>query len=194
MPRRHDLAHRRRRYRSPDVGALALVQRPHAHEDDADRGPAAARLSMAKDSVSRPSAAPSGIPWTFPLGVVAGVFRSPCASNQIAPPLRPVHRRHSAEGPERDRVVAVQDDRRGPPRLHTCDGAGDALAGLLDLGKGVPSDRRWRSPRRRQSARCPSRRSRSPARRGGCRDPRTGSPTAPCRHLAGLPRDRAQRR
>ena len=48
---------------------------------------------------------------------------------------RPVHRRHSAEGPERDRVVAAEDDRRAVLPDCTCDGAGDALAGLLDLGK-----------------------------------------------------------
>ena len=34
---------------------------------------------------SGPSSAASGIPWTLPLSVVAGVFMSPCASTQRSP-------------------------------------------------------------------------------------------------------------
>ena len=42
--------------------------------------------SLPKASSASPSAAARGIPWTFPLGEVSGVFRSPCASNQSTPP------------------------------------------------------------------------------------------------------------
>ena len=44
------------------------------------------QASLANVSGSRPSAAASGMPWTLPLGEVAGVFRSPWASNQSTPP------------------------------------------------------------------------------------------------------------
>lgn len=40
---------------------------------------------VASSTGSGPSSAASGIPWTFPLVVVAGVFMSPCASTQISP-------------------------------------------------------------------------------------------------------------
>ena len=44
------------------------------------------QASLAKAPGSRPSAAASGMPWTFPVGEVAGVFRSPCASSQRTAP------------------------------------------------------------------------------------------------------------
>ena len=42
--------------------------------------------SLRNASPATPSAAASGIPCTLPLGDVSGVFRSPCASIQSAPP------------------------------------------------------------------------------------------------------------
>ena len=74
------------------------------------------------------------MPWTFPLGLVSGVLMSECASIQSTPPGA-VHRREPAERPERDRVVAAEDerDRAGADLLD--DLRGDALARRLDLGQ-----------------------------------------------------------
>ena len=75
----------------PHEGPLALVERAHADRGRRASGSSAGsgQASLAKASGSRPSAAASGIPCTFPLGLVAGVFRSPCASSQ-SDPARPV--------------------------------------------------------------------------------------------------------
>ena len=54
-----------------------------------------------------------GIPWTLPLGLVAGVFMSACASIQIRPSLSWVSEmpRHAGDGADRDRVIAPQHHR-----------------------------------------------------------------------------------
>ena len=62
------------------------------------------------------------------------MFRSPCASNQSTPPA-PWIGGEPAERPERDRVVAAQDDRDGAFLGRGRDATRNALAGVLDLGE-----------------------------------------------------------
>ena len=73
------------------------------------------------------------MPWTLPLGLVSGVLMSECASIQSTPP-GPCADARPAECPQRDRVVASEDERylTGAGRL--ADECGDARACLLDLG------------------------------------------------------------
>ena len=72
------------------------------------------------------------MPWTFPLGLVSGVFRSPCASSQIAAP-----------GPSTDAMPPTVPSATEwsppstsgiePSRGRLRDLPGDALARGLDL-------------------------------------------------------------
>jgi hypothetical protein len=67
------------------------------------------------------------MPWTLPLGVVAGVLRSPCASNHGAAP-----RGEPAERAERDRVVVAEDDRDPVVVERRADELGDPFARRSD--------------------------------------------------------------
>ncbi len=90
--------------------------------------------SLPKASSARPSAAARGIPWTFPLGEVAGVFRSPCASNQSTPPAPWV----AASPPSVPSAIEWSPPRTigTEPSLATAaTRRGNALAGVLDLGE-----------------------------------------------------------
>ena len=91
-------------------------------------------MSLAKRPSVRPSAAASGIPCTFPVGRVSGVFRSPCASSQSTPPT-PRARREPAERPQRDGVVAAEHERQRVLLERERDEPGDAAARGLDLGQ-----------------------------------------------------------
>ena len=66
---------------------------------------------------SLPRSAASGMPCTFPLWLVAGVFMSPCASIQISPiGCSRVFLAHSADAatePGAEAVIAAEHDRHG---------------------------------------------------------------------------------
>ena len=67
--------------------ALAVVERAHADERDPARVDRRHRQPLGLErGPARPSAAASTIPWTLPVGLVSGRFRSPCASTQSTPP------------------------------------------------------------------------------------------------------------
>ena len=148
---------RRRRARGrararPSSSERTPIERRRAR----DRAPGSGQASLAKRVPARPSAAASGMPWTLPLGVVSGVFRSPCASNQSTPP-GPWTRGQPAERAERDRVVAAEHERR--PALADAPRATRAAIRsqvCLDLGQEAgAAGRRSRSPRRRPSSTLP---------------------------------------
>ena len=176
----------RRSLRSPSSSERDADER----DPLADRPPAAATRRSRTRRRRRPSAAASGIPCTFPLGLVSGVLMSECASIQSTPP-GPCTDGEAAERAERDRVVAAEHERQRAPRTsprprarrcaRTCRGS---RAGSARARRGA------RSPRRRPSRRCPRRAPRSRGRRGAPRDPRTGSPTGPCRRR-GVPGPRS---
>ena len=109
---------------------------------------------------------------------------------------RPVHRGEPAERPERDRVVAAEDERH---RSRDVD-LGDDRAAMrshvsLISGRKRARSSRAPSPRARRLSTLPwSRTSYAEAPTAAPRAPRTGSPTAPCRRHAGPGRGRAPRR
>ena len=82
-----DLAHREDpRPRLPQHPPLtSSSSRTPSSATFADRPPEAARLAL-EPAPASPSAAASGIPWTFPLGLVSGVLMSEWASIQSTPP------------------------------------------------------------------------------------------------------------
>ena len=139
------------------------------------------------------------MPWMLPLGLVSGVFMSPCASNQTSPSfcsLLPQVAREPRDRPHRDRVVAAQHDgqRRRPPRPRRRGRA--AAAGLEDLLQVLQAEGRRDLrllDRDREVARSRRPRSRAPRRapRGG---PRRGAPTGPCPRRGVRRRGRAGRR
>ena len=87
----------------------------------------------ASSAGSEPSSAASGMPWTLPLGELAGVFMSPCASTQIRPSGLPVaarelrRRRHRAGG---EAVVAAEHEREA--RLRSSDAERRLVEPLAD--------------------------------------------------------------
>ena len=152
------------------------------------------RLGCANSSPARPRAAASGIPCTFPDGLVAGVLRSPCASSQIHPRRRR-GAREPGERPERNRVVAAEHERHRAARDRFSDERGDTRARLEDLRQVtralVAQRRRLRAA---PSSRCRGRGPRSRATGADPRDPRSESRTAPCRRRGGSGRGRGRRR
>ena len=134
------------------------------------------------------------MPWTFPLGLVSGRLRSPWASIQSTPP-GPVRTRETAERAERNRVVAAEHERKPARRARLGDDVGDPRAGLQDLlqvAHALVADRG--RLRLRRSGRCPGRCTCGRAARSARRDPRSGSPTGPCRRRGARRRGRARRR
>ena len=99
------------------------------------------------------------------------------------------------EGAHRDRVVATEHERRERLAHRRLDERRQARAGVEDLRQVARALRRpARAPPARVRRRCRGRRrvGRSPS--AAPRDPRSGSPTGPCRRRAGTGRGRAARR
>ena len=140
--------------------------------------------SLPKASSASPSAAARGIPWTFPLGEVSGVFRSPWASNQSTPPAPWV----AARPPSVPSAIEWSPPRTigTEPSLATAaTTTGDALAGVLDLGEEactrVSGRGRLRRPR---SRRCPSPTHSSPSARQAVVQARVADRGGPHVHAA----------
>ena len=140
------------------------------------------------------------MPCTLPLGDVAGVFMSPCASTQSRPigslpllprPSRPPRPPSRPPGCDRRRArSAARRPRATASAVCRASGRPRAISRMyfFALVAAVRASR--------ESARAgrPCRRRCSRARRGARRGRRCGTPTVPCPRRGGRRRDRAERR
>ena len=122
---------------------------------------------------ARPQTAASGIPWTLPVGDVAGVFRSPWASTHSTPPAARAPRRARRafrappSGRRRARAASSPARAASPTSSATSPARSEDLRqvpGALVGDRRRLRARRWRRcPGRARGGRPPSSRSTSPA-------------------------------
>ena len=197
-----DVLHREHVHaRVADRDLLALVEIPDADEHRLRRRTFGDEPPMRASSAgSGPSSAASGMPCTLPLGDVAGVFMSPCASIQSRPigsclrasaptsadaPTDPAARLWSPPSTSGSAPSASDAQRAVVEPLADLRDVADVLlplvAPLAAFPESAPADR-------------PCRRRGSRGRRGARRGRRCEAPTAPCPRRGGCRRGRGARR